>query len=375
MSSTIGNYSSSPSSLAVSYTSGNFSNDVFGGENSTSSGGFQITTAPSNGDNQSADIGIQETATKVMYLIIGVLGVVGNIFVALIFVGGKLIRKSYTNIFILNQSVIDFITATFLILTTLIKHNGRYLNGLADDMFCRFWLGKIPIWSCIFSSTYSLVFLTIERYLEVNHPIWHKVNFNSKLIAASLIIIWLIGPVFNVASSVPPSRIVQGECVLLSFWPSDAAQTAAGFIAVILQYFIPIAILIFCYGSMIVSLHKRGNQIFGKQSSKKENKMSKAKGNVVKTLVMVSLAFILCYSWNQWFFLFFNIKVLNYTHFQGDFYHFSVVAMFANCSVNPFIYALTYGEFRKAIKVMFRCGRNNSIGPNSTVPVSTVSQF
>jgi hypothetical protein len=87
----------------------------------------------------------------------------------------------------------------------------------------------------------------------------------------------------------------------------------------------------------------------------RHNNSVKARGkrNIIKTLAIISTAFILCTSWNQWFFFLFNFGVFDYKTLSSIFYHFSVVAMFANCCVNPFIYAAKYDEFRGGLMKIF----------------------
>lgn len=90
-----------------------------------------------------------------------------------------------------------------------------------------------------------------------------------------------------------------------------------------------------------------------RQSKSGSSMRARAKRNVIKTLVIVSTAFIFCTSWNQWFFFLFNLGVFDFTALSSNFYHFSVVAMFVNCCVNPVIYAAQYEEFQKGLRSVF----------------------
>ena len=42
------------------------------------------------------------------------------------------------------------------------------------------------------------------------------------------------------------------------------------------------------------------------------------------------------------------------TDFTGWFYHFTVIAVYANCCVNPFIYAVHFTEFQRGAVRLFR---------------------
>ena len=74
----------------------------------------------------------------------------------------------------------------------------------------------------------------------------------------------------------------------------------------------------------------------------------RARANVIKTLATVSLFFILCWSWNQTYYLMFH---LGYQHvdFTCAFYNFTVIMVFLNCCVNPIIYSVRYDQVRCSI--------------------------
>jgi len=63
---------------------------------------------------------------------------------------------------------------------------------------------------------------------------------------------------------------------------------------------------------------------------------------------MVCCGFIVCWTPNETlFFLYFLGYTIDYT---GWFYHFTVVLVFTNSCINPFIYAAKYGEFQQAVR-------------------------
>ena len=92
----------------------------------------------------------------------------------------------------------------------------------------------------------------------------------------------------------------------------------------------------------------------GRDNNNPSNMKMRAKRNVIKTMLIVSIGFIICNSWNQWFFFLYNLDIFQASAFNSNFYHFSVVAMFANCCINPFIYAAKYEEFQKGLKGCFK---------------------
>ena len=91
----------------------------------------------------------------------------------------------------------------------------------------------------------------------------------------------------------------------------------------------------------------------------------RARANVIKTLATVSLFFILCWSWNQTYYLMFY---LGYQHvdFTSAFYNFTVIMVFLNCCVNPIIYSVRYDQVRGISLTIFSAERklNDGSGTN-----------
>jgi len=85
-------------------------------------------------------------------------------------------RERVTNLYIINQSMIDATVAIFLFLTTIVQDDKRERKQgyWADEALCRLWFTKMPLWGMLVSSTYSLVSLTLERFLAVVYPLQHR---------------------------------------------------------------------------------------------------------------------------------------------------------------------------------------------------------
>ena len=46
--------------------------------------------------------------------------------------------------------------------------------SISDQLLCRLWALKMQLWSFLFSSSYNLIALNIERYISIIAPIYHK---------------------------------------------------------------------------------------------------------------------------------------------------------------------------------------------------------
>ena len=164
---------------------------------------------------------------------------------------------------------------------------------------------------------------------------------------------------------IPSSVVVNGQCLLYDSWASAIGRKAFGVFTVILQYIAPLAVLIYSYGRIVHRLtHKVTPQAAdakgktpGATQAPKEDRYQRARRNTLKTLAIVALSFVLCWSWNQIYYLMMNLGFP--PDFTSPFYHFTVVMVFLNCCINPFIYSLKYEPFQVAAKSLFcrRCHR------------------
>ena len=308
---------------------------------------------------------------KMVYLAIGSLGMIGNILVIVIILYFKELRRRLPNVFILNQSLIDCTAGFFLVVTTLFNDISVIENEFGREMFCRLWLTTLPTWSVLLSSTYNLMSLTVERYLAIVHPFVHSYSFTRKRAYIVMACVWSVGPVYNAAYMIPSSGIVHDTCSVFAVWPNETTQSAVGIVTVVIQYVIPLALIAFCYGR-IASVLKSEDITSGTASSGasvRNERVAKGRRNVIKILAIVSAFFVACWSPNQIYFAMYN---LNYpVDFNSNFYHFTVISVFLNCCVNPFVYALKYDQFQVALRRLF-CGgkrpqRSDPLSPSGTV--------
>ena len=114
------------------------------------------------------NIRIASSTEKVIYILLGCIGIIGNLLVVVAVVSVKSRAKHYADLLIVNQSAIDLLSSVFIIATTLtVDTSSRKLSGFVDELYCRFWVSGYINWSLFLSSTYNLVLLTLERYMAI----------------------------------------------------------------------------------------------------------------------------------------------------------------------------------------------------------------
>ena len=125
-------------------------------------------------------------------------------------------------------------------------------------------------------------------------------------------------------------------------------------------------ILIICYGKIVwvltrrinnamISSHNESGSTVKQTTDASKDKFQLARRNTIKTLLIVACCFILCWSQNQIMYFLYNCGYdinTNTAYFQ-----FTVLMVFVNCTVNPFIYLIKYRDYQEALKLFFHCNK------------------
>ena len=154
---------------------------------------------------------------------------------------------------------------------------------------------------------------------------------------------------------------------MYEFWPNALANSAFGVCVIFVLFIIPLIVLMYCYGRILWVLTRR---IDSDLENSTNDKFQLARTNTIKTFLMVGICFIMCWSNNQIYFLMHN---LGYEiNWNGTYYLFTVLMVFLNCTVNPFIYLIKYRDYQEALKKLFHCHKKKSLEESETKS-STVS--
>ena len=159
---------------------------------------------------------------QIIYFIIGAVGVLNNGLVIVVILTSRQLRPYSTNIVIVNQGVIDGLASLFLILLSV----PYTYSGVPSLMLCKFRLNRMLMWCLLITSTFSILCLTLARYLAILHPIWYKSSYSRKKLMLPLLFPWLFGFGFNSSFAVPTSIVVGKKCLIYEKWPSESTRRA-----------------------------------------------------------------------------------------------------------------------------------------------------
>ncbi len=290
-------------------------------------------------------------ALFILYMILGATGIVGNTLSITVLATFQHMRKKLANVFLIHQSIIDLLTSVVLIANTLTLYQ-YHLGGIGGAILCVIWQNSYTLWSLYSVSTYNFCALSVELYISIVHPLKHSIICSRKNVKISMVMCWILGFAVNMFNPFV-SGLIGKTCYRLYFWPNPLTRRIVGVGNVIIKFFIPLCLLAHAYIRILILIIQKISAPLVQHSSQ-PSQFSGAKRNTIKMLTIVCVCFILCWAWNSVYFLLLNLGIS--LSLATSFYQFTVIAVFSNCCVNPFIYATQYKEFRSGMKALFtRC--------------------
>ena len=110
----------------------------------------------------------------------GVVDILGNLLASVVFVTHKPLRSKLSNYFLINQSVIDLLIGVLVLVVYTSNLDNMDASGTIQHLLCVLWRSRIFVVGLLLSSVLCIVAITVERYLEVVHPIAHRVKVTRK---------------------------------------------------------------------------------------------------------------------------------------------------------------------------------------------------
>ncbi|XP_038060706.1 neuropeptides capa receptor-like [Patiria miniata] len=289
-----------------------------------------------------------------VYLVVSIIGIVGNSLVIVIISSVRKMRSTTTNLLILHQSVIDLTSAVLMASVVLseVAASADYVMSLSA---CMFWFSRYPVWSCFMVSTINLMALTLERHHAIVRPLRHSTVYSPARVTRFFAVFWVAGFVL-LSNLIFMSDVLYDKYCLFARFESEVVQHAVGVVTVVLFYLIPLTVMVFTYSSILREVRRtspernRGEGARGVQPGTQE----RLEKNILKVLALVVMVYVVCWSPNQILYLYYSLG--GHLDFAGAFYHLTVVLVTCNMSVNPFVYALKYHQFREGLVAVF-CGK------------------
>ncbi|XP_033637906.1 beta-1 adrenergic receptor-like [Asterias rubens] len=319
---------------------------------------------------------------RIIKTIVGLLGMLGNGLVCVVIYRNSFMH-TLTNAFIANQAALDCLGSLMLILTSNIVVISPLPDTTWYHFLCHMWLSNLWLWVFFTSSTVNLMSLTFERYIAIVYPFHYHSLYTTKFVKGTLVVIWLSGLALDGAYTAAINTFEDGQC----FYNSSVASRTAGIVFILVKFFIPAVSMLFVYTHITVELKRSARRVGGvtvptvsasgtsaanNNIENQEQSLLRARRNTFKTLFMVFITFLVCWTPNQVIFFMFNFGWS--LDFNGAIYIISVSMVAFNSCANPFIYAFKYKQFRRGFLVTIgKTGRADQHHSTTGTTRSTVA--
>lgn len=297
----------------------------------------------------------------VLYGIIFLLGLLGNIFVIVAIVKFKSLR-TLTNYFLLNLTVGDVLVILVCIPVTL--GNNVYKKWIYGDVLCK--LSPFIQGSAVGVSVLSLLSISISRYFAIYKPLSAKIIFSKRNVRLLLGLIWIIS-----FASFSPLLFVNSVKTYLSLdffeskiceevWSSSRDKNVYNIFIFCVLFVWPFILMALAY-TVIGHTLWIGNSLLMEDhpcQQKRTNLILQQRRRTVKMLVCVVVFFGVCwlpyYIVNFWldFYLHNEAKFLEVTRVHTYIYPFVLALGLSNSAVNPICYCLMSRGFRRGFDEM-----------------------
>ncbi|XP_045216352.2 neuropeptide receptor 15-like [Mercenaria mercenaria] len=301
---------------------------------------------------------------SLIFIVIGVIGIGGNLLVIISVMCNKKMRTSMTNLLITNLAVADLMIMVFGIpeIIEFMKKNGWTLNLLT----CK--INRYILVSALYGSILTLLALSVERYIAIIHPIKAHILCNKRRLVVVLGCIWpfawiagLPTLLFNTLDHSGPDRRLQ-YCMIQ--FPGDHMHVFLAFkyAESLLFYYMPLVLQISLYFRISRHLFIGTDRLYRIVHTRDLNGMPaerfsealQARRGVVKMLILSVFVYLFSYSPHQ-FLLIWNTFAPKTFHENWTYLVFTMIIAYVNSAANPILYSIFSQNFRQCYKQFAFC--------------------
>ena len=274
--------------------------------------------------------------------------VVGNSLVILVIIRNRSM-KTPLNYLVLNLAVADLTAGVFLAPSLMLEPTTTYPPGLTGEVLCRLFTSGYVAWLGFFSSVYSLVFIAFDRYYAIMKPYSIRRRTTIKKLKIFIPACWIIGAIlgfpdfFVLEFENRDCRLGRRTPVIKAFFTCYLSITVV----------CPTAITLALYSRVIRRLwfEKDANSVTLQAVRRSRKK-------ITKTMLALSAIYVICYLPDavKHILEMYYPSHVSLSSASSNVFHCLVLL---NSTVNPFIYAFRFANFKRELMKMCCCGRRD----------------
>ncbi|XP_076366953.1 dopamine D2-like receptor [Tachypleus tridentatus] len=183
------------------------------------------------------------------------LAVVGNILVILSVYKERILRTA-TNYFIVSLAFADLlVSAVVMPFAVYVLVN---VDWELSETLCDFYIA-VDV-TCSTASIFNLVAICIDRFIAVTHPIKYSKHKNSKRVALTIAIVWIVSAAIGSPIVLGLNTTADRKPQLCIFYNSDFIIYSS-----LSSFYIPCLVMIFLYYKIFKAIHDRAKKGIGKR--------------------------------------------------------------------------------------------------------------
>ncbi|XP_036384603.1 opsin 4xa [Megalops cyprinoides] len=291
-------------------------------------------------------------------LVIGTVGVAGNALVMYAFYSNKKLRTP-PNYFIMNLAVSDFLMA--ITQSPIFFINCLYKEWVFGELGCKLYAFCGALFGI--TSMINLLAISIDRYIVITKPL-QAIQWTSKRRTSQIILLvwlyslgWSLAPLLGWSSYIPEGLMT--SCTW-DYVTSTASNKSYTLMLCCFVFFIPLAIISYCYLFMFLAIRKTSKDVeqLGAQVRKStliQQQSIKTEWKLAKIAFVVIIVFVL--SWAPYA----SVTLIAWAGYANILtpYSKAVPAVIAKASAiyNPFIYAIIHSKYRDTLAEKAPCLR------------------
>ncbi|KAL3988649.1 protein unc-45 [Sarotherodon galilaeus] len=271
--------------------------------------------------------------TGPFFILIFVFSVIGNsLLLCVLFIYENL--KNVTNIFILNLACSDLIF-TITVPFWVVDYLHDWIFG---DFGCKFMTAAYR--AGLYSSVILLTAMTVDRFIAV---VLHKLKINhakrKKYAICSCIAAWVISISASLSDAMKV-KVIKWDG--FNYCEDESEDKLRDYLQVSLLFFLPFAIIIFCYSAILMKVLQG---------------LNRKKFRTVAVLLCIVAAFFICWGPYHIWLLITSFDMPNDCKAQEWLYityHICEKLTYSHCCVNPLLCMLSQ-KLRKHLLNLLRC--------------------